>query len=89
MEQLVADLASRYTDRILIFDAPPLLAAPEPPVLASHMGQIVLVVEAQRTTYKVAQQALAAVENCPVVMTVLNKCVGKAAPHGYYARSAT
>jgi receptor protein-tyrosine kinase len=89
MEQLVAHLATRYTDRILIFDAPPLLAAPEPPVLASYMGQIVVVVEAQRTTHKAAQQALAAVENCPVVMTVLNKCRGSAAPHGYYARSTT
>jgi receptor protein-tyrosine kinase len=89
MERLVEHVASRYTDRILIFDAPPLLAAPEPPVLASHMGQIVVVVEAQRTTHKAAQQALAAVENCPVVMTVLNKCEGSAHPHRYYARTAT
>ena len=88
MEQLVASLASRYTDRILIFDAPPLLAAPEPPVLAGYMGQIVVVVEAQRTTHKSAQQALASVESCPVVMTVLNKCEGNGGLHEYDARAA-
>ncbi len=84
MEQLVLHLASRYPDRILIFDAPPLLAAPEPAVLAGYMGQIVVVVEAERTTHKVAQQALAAVEGCPVVMTVLNKADGSDARHDDY-----
>jgi receptor protein-tyrosine kinase len=38
---------------IVIFDAPPLLGAPEPAVLASHMGQTIVVVEAERTTHKV------------------------------------
>jgi receptor protein-tyrosine kinase len=73
MQQLVDQLASRYTDRILIFDTPPLLAAPEPPVLAGYMGQIVVVVEADRTTHRSARHALAAVASCPVVMSVLNK----------------
>jgi protein-tyrosine kinase len=89
MERLVANLASRYTDRILIFDAPPLLAAPEPPVLASYMGQIVVVVEAQRTTHKAVQHALASVESCPVVMTVLNKCEGNGGIREYDTRPAS
>jgi protein-tyrosine kinase len=87
MERLVDHLASRYPDRILIFDAPPLLAAPEPPVLASHMGQVVLVVEAQRTTRKAVQHALSAVESCPVVMTVLNKCQGNGGMREYTTRA--
>ena len=33
--------ASRYTDRIIIFDAPPLLASTEPVALAEHAGQVV------------------------------------------------
>ncbi|HZR02306.1 MAG TPA: XrtA-associated tyrosine autokinase [Burkholderiales bacterium] len=73
MAKLVEELASRYSDRILIFDAPPLLAASEPAVLASHMGQIVVVVEAQRTTHRALQQALNTIDSCPAVMTVLNK----------------
>lgn len=73
MERLVDRLSKDFPDRILIFDAPPLLAAPEPAVLASHMGQIVLVTEADRTTHGVLRSALAAVEACPVVRMVLNK----------------
>jgi exopolysaccharide/PEP-CTERM locus tyrosine autokinase len=88
MARLVAHLAGRYSDRILIFDAPPLLAATEPSVLASHMGQVVLVVEARRTTHKAVQQALAAVEACPVVMTVLNKCDGNGGLREYAPRNA-
>jgi receptor protein-tyrosine kinase len=73
MATLVSDLARRYPNRIVVFDSPPLLAAPEPRVLATHMGQIVLVVEADRTRRSLVQEALATVEACPVVMTVLNK----------------
>jgi receptor protein-tyrosine kinase len=73
MENLIRHLASEYEDRILIFDAPPLLAAPEPAVLASHMGQIIVIVEADRTTHKVLTNALATIQSCPVVRTVLNK----------------
>jgi exopolysaccharide/PEP-CTERM locus tyrosine autokinase len=88
MERLVEHLASRYSDRILIFDAPPLLAATEPSVLAGYMGQVVLVVEAQRTTHKAVQHALTAVEACPVVMTVLNKCEGNGRLREYAPRNA-
>jgi receptor protein-tyrosine kinase len=73
---LVEQLAAEYVDRILIFDAPPLLAAPEPAVLAGYMGQIVLVAEADRTTHATLRNALAAVESCPVVRMVLNKANG-------------
>jgi receptor protein-tyrosine kinase len=82
MERLVEHLASRYTDRILIFDTPPLLGAPEPAVLASHMGQIIVVVEADRTTQKVLTNALATIRSCPVVSTVLNKA--SSAERSYY-----
>jgi receptor protein-tyrosine kinase len=75
MQRRVNEFASRYTDRILIFDAPPLLSAPEPAVLAGYMGQIVVVVEADRTTQGRLQQALNAVASCPAVMMVLNKAL--------------
>ncbi len=40
MAILLRELASRYPDRIIIFDSPPLLATTEARVLATHMGQI-------------------------------------------------
>jgi exopolysaccharide/PEP-CTERM locus tyrosine autokinase len=73
MARLVEELAGRYPDRILIFDAPPLLSSTESRVLATHMGQVVLVVEADRTPQSSVKAALDTVETCPVVMTVLNK----------------
>jgi protein-tyrosine kinase len=82
MEHLVEQLYERYPDRILIFDSPPLLAAPEPRVLAQHMGQIVYVVEADQTSQSTVQEALSTIESCPVVMTVLNKSSYR--EEGYY-----
>lgn len=73
MNSVIDELATRYPDRIAIFDAPPLLPSTESRVLATHMGQVVLVVEAERTPQASVTQALATVESCPVVMTVLNK----------------
>ena len=73
MVRLLDELAARYSDRILVFDAPPLLPSTESRVLATHMGQVVVVVEAERTTQKTVEQALATVEACPVVLPLLNK----------------
>ncbi len=41
MTRLVEDIGNRYSDRIIVFDSPPLLATSEASVLATHMGQIV------------------------------------------------
>jgi receptor protein-tyrosine kinase len=73
MTRLVEDMASRYADRIIVFDSPPLLLTTESRVLAAHMGQIVVVVEAERTTAGALKEALTKIESCPIVMTVLNK----------------
>ena len=73
MTRLLSELASRYPDRIVVFDSPPLLATTESRVLATHMGQVILAVEAQRTTHAALESALATVESCPVVYTLLNK----------------
>lgn len=73
MSRLLQEISGRYPDRIVIFDSPPLLATTESRVLASRMGQVVVVVEAERTTHSVLESALSTVESCPVVLTVLNK----------------
>ena len=73
MAELVQQMSTRYPDRILVFDSPPLLATTEARVLASHMGQIVMVVEADVTTHGALLKALETVENCPIVLMMLNK----------------
>jgi receptor protein-tyrosine kinase len=73
MARLVEELSTRYPDRIVIFDSPPLLVTTESRVLASHMGQIVMVVEAGRTPRDAVNEALASVGSTGVVGLVLNK----------------
>jgi len=73
MSALVQDMASRYPDRVIVFDAPPLLASTESRVLATRMGQVLVVVEADRTSQNTVAEAMATVEVCPVVLPVLNK----------------
>jgi receptor protein-tyrosine kinase len=88
MAELVKEMSTRYPDRILVFDSPPLLATTEARVLASHMGQILMVVEADVTTQATVLKALETVEGCPVVLMVLNKAprtdVGGYYGYGFY-----
>jgi exopolysaccharide/PEP-CTERM locus tyrosine autokinase len=86
MASLLREIASRYHDRIIIFDSPPLLATTEARVLAGNMGQIVMVVAADSTSHHAVTQALATIEGCEVVMMVLNKAsrTDVGAYYGYY-----
>jgi Mrp family chromosome partitioning ATPase len=72
MNNLLADMASRYSDRIIIFDSPPLLMTTESRALAEHMGQVVLVVRAESTKQSDVKNALMAIEACAVKLMVLN-----------------
>ena len=73
MDTLLGEIANRYPDRIVIFDSPPLLLTSEAHVLASHMGQIVVVVEAEQTTQHAVQEALAQLEGMDNVNLIYNK----------------
>ena len=73
MVRLLSGMAKRYADRIIIFDSPPLLAATESRVLASSVGQIVMVVCAQRTLQSDVLKALDMIEACPVKLMLLNQ----------------
>lgn len=84
MTQLIQNIAKRYADRIIIFDSPPLLLTTESRVLASHMGQIVIVVHAEKTLQTDVQHALATIESCPVKMMLLNQArTGSKGGYGY------
>jgi receptor protein-tyrosine kinase len=49
------------------------------------MGQIIVVVEADKTTQKVLTDALATIQSCPVVSTILNKASRSTQGYYYYA----
>lgn len=74
MRKLAAELSSRYADRIVIFDSPPLLITTEASILASLMGQVLVVVEAERTPQSQVKAALDLLDsNRQIVGFVLNK----------------
>ena len=73
MVRLLEDMAARYPDRIIVFDSPPLLITTESRVLATHMGQIVLVVNAGKTLQSEVKQAVSTIESCPVKLLLLNR----------------
>jgi receptor protein-tyrosine kinase len=83
MDALLGKLADQYPDHVILFDAPPLLLTNEAKVLASRVGQVVLVVEASRTPRAVVAEAFAAIEHCPTVLSVLNKAPESATSLGY------
>lgn len=87
MTRLIEDIGNRYPDRIILFDSPPLLATSESSVLATHMGQIVMVVEAERTSQEAVREALGHIQACEVVGMLLNKTTptpGADYYYGYY-----
>lgn len=84
MQNFVSDIANRYHDRIIIFDTPPLLSTSEASVLAGYMGQIVFVVEAERTPQELVKDALAHLEDAEHVGIVLNKAPVRTGEGGYY-----
>ncbi|MDL5034001.1 XrtA-associated tyrosine autokinase [Pelomonas sp. APW6] len=73
MRKLLDDMAQRYPDRIIIFDSPPLLLTTESAVLASQMGQIVIVVHAESTPQSAVKRALSTIDSCPVRLMLLNQ----------------
>ncbi|MGH8642701.1 MAG: XrtA-associated tyrosine autokinase [Burkholderiales bacterium] len=73
MHMLLREMADRYRDRIVVFDSPPLLRSSEAAVLASRMGQIVMVVEAWNTTGSEVKEALGRIESCSRISLILNK----------------
>jgi len=77
------EVSRRYSDRIVIFDSPPLLVATQAQVLAELVGQVVLVIAAEETPQSVVNESVAKLANSDVVMTLLNKTKKEFDLYGY------
>ncbi|MEZ5490800.1 MAG: XrtA-associated tyrosine autokinase [Gammaproteobacteria bacterium] len=73
MHHLMHELSTRYPDRVVIFDSPPLLLTNESSVLASFMGQIVFVAAANITPQHAVREALERIGKDKMVASILNK----------------
>lgn len=83
MAELMHELASRYPDRIIIMDSPPLLVTSEAQALAQQAGQIALVVESGRTGHQELQEVLETLDREKPINIILNKNI-YTQPGGYY-----
>lgn len=85
MGSLATELAERYSDRVVIFDCPPILGVTETPVLATLMGQAVFVVEESKTKIQDIQMSINQLNNELAVGFVINKTIKpKREAYGYY-----
>ena len=88
MTSFVSELSSRYEDRVIVFDSAPLLLPTEASVLASLMGQVIVVVEAEYTAQENVKRSVDMLNN-RIVLLVLNKTrqgndIGS---YGYYGHA--
>jgi len=82
MRELVNELSSRYHDRIIIFDSPPVLITSEALVLSDLVGQIAFVVEQDKTSQHAVKEGLAKLDSSKVSGLILNK--SHTLGEGYY-----
>lgn len=84
MSALTDEIANRYSDRIVIFDGPPLLPTPQTQVLAGLVGQVVFVIETGKTPQALVEEALELIPEEQAVGLVLNKNEGLSGKGSYY-----
>ena len=83
MKQLVQELSQRFRTRAIVFDTPPILVTNEAHVLATHVGQIVFVIEARVSSQESVLQALGSLDRSKPINAILNKS-RTASGSGYY-----
>jgi len=76
MVALVEELKSRYSDRLIIIDLPPILAVDDALAFAPFVDSMLMVVENGATKKEDLEKAMALLKNVPLVGTVLNKSEG-------------
>lgn len=83
MVAIMNELATRYSDRIIVLDSPPLLLTSEAQVLAKQVGQIALVIESGKTLHQEVHETLDLLDRDKVICAILNKSI-YTQPGGYY-----
>lgn len=70
--EVIDRLLTANPKRIIVFDTPPTLAASPASVLATLVGQVMLVVRADRTTESDVREAVSLLDGCEHIQLVLN-----------------
>lgn len=87
MGQLVDELSSRYDDRLIILDAPPLLQETSSEALKKLVHQIIFVIEAEKTPLHIIKTAYQIIDDnkkdLGVVLNKSNQHIDTAKTYGY------
>lgn len=70
------DFANSDPERLVIVDGPPLIATTEAAVMSQIMGQVIMVVEADRTPQAAVTEALSHIDGHKNISVILNKTSG-------------
>ena len=70
--EVLAELTRDHPRRVVIFDSPPALMASPASVLASHVGQVLLIVRADQTTEADLKEAVGLLSGCEHLSLMLN-----------------
>lgn len=73
MERIISEISERYSDRIIIFDAPPVMVTSEAQMLADLVGQIAFVIRAGSTPQYVIEEAIATLNQNKAIGLILNQ----------------
>ncbi len=85
MKRVVEEMRSRYPERYVFLDAPPVLAGADAISLAPLVDHVVMVVQAEKTSLTDVRKALELLPREKVLGLVLNRYKGTGGP-GYYPR---
>ncbi|MBK1645282.1 exopolysaccharide biosynthesis protein [Thiocapsa imhoffii] len=75
MVQLVEELKTRYPDRIVLFDLPPLFVGDDVMAFAPNVDAILLVLEEGKTTREELRRAYELLDGQRILGTILNKSI--------------
>jgi len=84
MGNLIVELASRYDDRIIILDCPPILQTNEANILVDYAGQVVFVVAEEETRQKQVLNAIDQIDEEKYVGVLVNKSRSRVGNYDYY-----
>ncbi len=72
LARVIAQLAKADARRIILFDSPPALLASHASILAAYVGQVLMVVRADRTVEADLREAVALLSSCDRLSLILN-----------------
>jgi Mrp family chromosome partitioning ATPase len=84
MQEIVDEFSSRYKDRVVIIDTPPLIGINESAVLANLAGQAVIVTEEGKTKLNDIKTAVQRLNPDMAIGFVVNKSTNFSEKGGYY-----